>query len=68
MVAIAGDNAILTEQLRLLHESREIIVSLELEIGRLSELIDPDDLEDLSTLSATRGGRYLSQGQPDDDN
>lgn len=63
LAAIAGDNAILTEQLRLLHESREIIVSQELEIGRLAELIDPDDLEDFSTLSTTRGGRYPDQEQ-----
>ena len=68
VAAIAGDNAILTEQLRLLQESREIIVSQELEIGRLAELIDPDDLEDFSTLSTTRGGRYLRQDQPEDDN
>jgi len=59
--AIAGDNAILTEQLRLLHESREIIVSQGLEIERLAELIDPDDLEDLSTLASIRGGKYLGQ-------
>lgn len=58
LAAIAGDNAILTEQLRLLHESREVIVSQGLEIERLAELIDPDELEDLSTLSTTRG-RYL---------
>lgn len=59
LAAIAGDNAILTEQLRLLHESREVIVSQELEIERLAEMIDPDDLEDFSTLSTTRGGREL---------
>ena len=51
LLAIVGDNAILTEQLRLLYEAREIIVSQELEIERLAELIDPDDLEDFSTLS-----------------
>lgn len=63
LTAIARDNAILTEQLRLLHEAREIIVSQELEIERLAEMIDPDDLEDFSTLSEIRGGRYLSQEQ-----
>ncbi|MCB1693990.1 MAG: hypothetical protein KDI19_14570 [Pseudomonadales bacterium] len=48
--AIAGDNAILTEQLRLLQESRDTILSMELEIGRLVDLIDPDDLVDHSTF------------------
>lgn len=48
LVAIAGDNAILTEQLRLLQESRDLIVTQELELGRLEELIDPDDMSDHS--------------------
>lgn len=48
LVAIAGDNAILTEQLRLLMESRELLLWQELELGRLAELIDPDDLSDHS--------------------
>lgn len=42
LVAIAGDNAILSEQLRLLLEARELILNQELEIDRLAELIDPD--------------------------
>lgn len=46
LVAIAQDNPILTEQLRLLNEARELILSQEMEINRLSELIDPDDLMD----------------------
>ena len=47
--AIAGDNAILVEQLRLLNESREMLLLQDLEMGRLMELIDPDDLLDHST-------------------
>lgn len=48
--AIAADNAILNEQLRLLHESRETVAGLQLEIERLAELIDPDDLIDHSSI------------------
>jgi hypothetical protein len=48
--AIAGDNAILTEQLRLLNEARETILLQVLEVGRLEELIDPDNFEDHSTI------------------
>lgn len=48
--AIAGDNAILTEQLRLLNEARETILLQMLEIGRLEELIDPDDFADHATI------------------
>jgi len=50
LTAIAQDNNILTEQLRLLHESREAIVNLQLETERLAELIDPDDLTDHSSI------------------
>ena len=48
--AIAADNAILNEQLRLLHESKDMLLYQELEMGRLEELIDPDDLQDHSSL------------------
>ena len=48
--AIANDNAILNEQLRLLYESRELLVNQELEINRLLETIYPDNFVDLSTL------------------
>lgn len=48
--AIAGDNAILVEQLRLLGEARELLLSQDLEMNRLAELIDPDDLSDHSTV------------------
>lgn len=49
LTAIAADNPILNEQLRVLGESRETLLNQQLEIGRLYELIDPDDLEDHST-------------------
>ena len=42
LTAIAKDNLILNEQLRLMNESRELLKAQELEIGRLSELIDED--------------------------
>ena len=42
LTAIAKDNLILNEQLRLLNESRELLKAQELEIDRLSELIDED--------------------------
>lgn len=48
--AIAADNAILNEQLRLLHAAREALFNQSLEITRLGELIDPDDEVDLTTL------------------
>jgi hypothetical protein len=50
LTAIANDNAILNEQLRLMHESRELLLNQELEISRLVELIGPDDLNDHTTL------------------
>ena len=42
LTAIAKDNLILNEQLRLMNESRELLKAQELEIGRLSQLIDED--------------------------
>lgn len=48
--AIAADNTILNEQLRLLNQARDTILDQVLEITRLSELVDPDDEVDLSTL------------------
>ena len=48
--AIAHDSTILTEQLRLMQESRELLRTQDLEIARLTEMIDPDNLGDLSTL------------------
>ena len=42
LLAIAADNAILNEQLRLLNEAREMLLSQELEMKRRAELADPD--------------------------
>ena len=39
LTAIAEDNLILNEQLRLLNESRDLLLVQELEISRLSELL-----------------------------
>ncbi len=50
LTAIANDNAILSEQLRLVQEARELLLSQEMEITRLVELIDPDDFNDHTTL------------------
>ena len=52
--AIAADNAILNEQLRLLHAAREALLNQSLEMTRLIELIDPDDEVDLTTLMERR--------------
>ena len=48
--AIAADNPILNEQLRLLLESREILVLQELEMHRLEELVDPDDISEHTNI------------------
>ncbi|MFT7222017.1 MAG: hypothetical protein ACI8Z1_003640 [Candidatus Azotimanducaceae bacterium] len=50
LLAIAGDNAILVEQLRLLHEAREFLRYQELEKSRLLDLLDPDLLLDHTTM------------------
>lgn len=50
LTAIANDNAILTEQLRLLHECRETIINQQLESSRLAELIGPNDIADFATI------------------
>ncbi len=63
--AIAADNAILNEQLRLLHAARETILNQILEIGRLAELVDPDDEADLTTLME-RKQSYLNQDGNED--
>ncbi len=49
LMAIAGDSAVLIEQVRILSESREMLLSLEMEMHPLEGLIDPEDLSDLST-------------------
>ena len=48
--AIAADNPILVEQLRLLNESRELMLYQELEMHRLTDLIDPDEDNDQLTV------------------
>ena len=50
LLAIAADNPILVEQLRLLNESRELILFQSLEMGRLADMIDPDLLNDQLTI------------------
>jgi hypothetical protein len=59
LTAIANDNAILAEQLRLLLESREMILSQQLETERLADLIGPDNLTDHSTMI----DRYRDPGE-----
>jgi hypothetical protein len=49
--AISADNPILNEQLRLLLESREMLVFQEIEINRLEDLIDEDQLGDHTAIS-----------------
>ena len=48
--AIAADNPIPNEQLRLLHESREMLVLQEMEMHRLEDLIDQDELGDHTAI------------------
>ncbi|MDE0989664.1 MAG: hypothetical protein OSA83_10580 [Pseudomonadales bacterium] len=48
--AIAADNPILNEQLRLLLESREMLVLQEMEMHRLEDLIDQDELGDHTAI------------------
>ena len=50
LMAIAQDNLILNEQLRLLNESREFLITQELEISRMAALIDDDALGELLSL------------------
>ena len=52
--AIAADNAILNELLRLLQASRDALIGQEQEISRLAEMIDPDNDMDFSTLMELR--------------
>jgi hypothetical protein len=48
--AIAADNPILNEQLRLLLESREMLVLQEMEMHRLEGFIDQDELGDHTAI------------------
>ena len=58
LTAIAADNAILNEHLRLFSEARETLIQQQLEMQRLVDLIDPDDLLD----HATQLDRYSTEG------
>tara|TARA_R110002072_G_scaffold46082_6_gene127904 strand:- start:7553 stop:7798 length:246 start_codon:yes stop_codon:yes gene_type:complete len=58
--AIAADNAILNEQLRLLQAVRDALIGQEQEIARLTELVDPDSDMDFSTLMELK-----QQSEPD---
>ena len=63
LTAIAGDNAILTEQLRILHECREAIVWQTLEMERLAEqLSDELDLQGLTIVDLPGSGREREGG------
>ena len=48
--AIAADNPVLNEQLRLLLESREMLLFQEMEMHRLEDLIDQDELGDHTAI------------------
>lgn len=48
--AIAADNPILNEQLRILHESHEMLLYQAFEMQRLEELIDPDDSQEHTNI------------------
>ena len=48
--AIDGDSAILVEQFRILQECRDALVNQNLNIQRLSELIDEENLPDFTTI------------------
>lgn len=52
--AIAADNAILNEQLRLLSAAKDALINQEFENAHLMELIDPDADIDFSTLMEQR--------------
>jgi hypothetical protein len=64
LTAIAADNAILNEQLRLLQACREAVLSQSLEITRLLEMVDPDETSPLSELT-TILERYQLDGESD---
>ena len=50
LTAIAGDSAILQEQLRILQESREALINQDLELERLAELLDQDNIPEFTTI------------------
>ena len=64
LTAIAKDNLILNEQLRLLNESSDVLRAQELEISRLAELIDDQLLDErLSIIDRqTAEGHHRDNG------
>ena len=50
LTAIAGESAILQEQLRILQESREALINQDLELERLLELLDQDNIPEFTTI------------------
>ncbi len=53
LTAIAGESAILQEQLRILQESREALINQDLELERLLELLDQDNIPEFTTIIET---------------
>ena len=53
LTAIAGESAILQEQLRILQESREALINQDLELERLLELLDHDNIPEFTTIFET---------------
>ena len=53
LTAIAGESAILQEQLRILQESREALINQDLELERLLELLDKDNIPEFTTIIET---------------
>lgn len=50
LIAIGTETPILQEQLRLLNESRELLVLQDLEMHRLVDLLGPDGMQDHATI------------------
>tara|TARA_B100002051_G_scaffold270126_1_gene302515 strand:- start:643 stop:1080 length:438 start_codon:yes stop_codon:yes gene_type:complete len=50
LTAMAQDNLILNEQLRLLNESRDFLIAQDLEISRMAQLIDEDRLDEMLSI------------------
>ena len=50
LVAIAMETPILQEQLRLLNESRELLLQQDLEMNRLVDLLGPEGMADHATI------------------
>ena len=50
LVAIVTETPIFQEQLRLLNESRELLLLQDLEMNRLVDLLGPDGMQDHATI------------------